>query len=180
MWNGKVIELNDWCEFPNILRQKLSELGFCGLVAVRNFEITTFTLDDEFNPVEEVDRLDLVLRTGTDRDASSPFSNALGHDYDHALYPSGKRADEIIYAYLVEVTNNDYLVHFNVGQTPIKMDLLKSLDEQNGILIFRGDMLERVAKNEYWFNGSPVDALLLVFKIKGQSLEIVIARRTTA
>ncbi len=46
------------------------------------------------------------------------------------------------------------------------MDLLTSLDETHGLLVYDEKKLKRVSKNEHWFQGNPIDALLMIFKLE--------------
>ncbi len=165
MWAGRIIELEDWSEFAPTLSEALSAMGHHGLVAIRNFQLVTCDVDEEMRPIGETDRLGLVLRTGTDRDETSPLWNAEGHDYQHDLTPSGKGAHEIIYAYIAEVTAAGYRVHYLPEGTPEDWDLTEGLWPTDGVLIYDAAKLDRVAKNEHWFKGDPLDALLLVFRL---------------
>lgn len=165
MWPGKPIDLEDWTHFGAALHAEMQRIGHAGLVAVRNFQLTTVEVDCDMMPLGEVDRLDLVLRTGTDRDATSWFWNAEGHDHPHDLTPSGKSPQDIIYAYVAEVGPHGYLVHYQPGGAPEEMDLTTALSDQEGILIYDAAKLTRVSKNEHWFTGDPRDALLAVFKL---------------
>lgn len=165
MWPGNPIELEDWSEFGPALFSELRRLGQSGLVAVRNFQLTTFEVDSDMVPLGEVNRLDIVLRTGTDRDKESWFWNADGHDYRHDLTPSGKAPQDIIYAYVAEVGESGYFVHYQPNGTPEIMDLTTALSDQDGILIYDAAKLTRVSKNEHWFTGDPRDALLAVFRL---------------
>lgn len=165
MWSGRLIELEDWSDFAEALPRELAAIGHGGLIAIRNFELVTCDVDAEMRPAGETDRLGLVLRTGTDRDGSSSMWNADGHDYQHDLTPSGKSADEIIYAYIAEVSAAGYRVHYLPDDEPEDWDLTEGLWPTNGILIYDAAKLDRVAKNELWFRGDPRDALLLVFKL---------------
>ncbi len=163
MWNGQPIELQDWPEFAEALPRALAAAGHVGLVAVRNFELNTVDIDEEFNPLRDVDRLAVVRETGTDRDDSSDMWNAGGHDFDHDAVPSGKLPSQILYAYVAEVGSAGYLVHYE-GE-PEEFDLTKDLTDREGILIYDASQLRRVSKNEHWFLGDPREALLLVFKL---------------
>lgn len=160
-WNGRVVELDDWSEFAEQLASELAALGHNGLVAIRNFALSTAIVDEDMNHLGEVDRLALVRQTGTDRDNTSPMWNASGHDYDHDQSPSGKTPADIIYAYVAEVNDGDYLVHYKFE--PEQFNLTEGLSNFEGILIYDATKLQRVAKNEHWFLTDPCEALLLVF-----------------
>lgn len=163
MWDGQTIELRDWSEFARRLAFELNSLGHIGQIAVRNFSLQTYDLDEDNGIIGPVDRLALVAETGTDRDIHSPVWNAIGHDYEHDKTPSGKSPSEILYAYVAEMKGDSYLVHYQ-GE-PENMDLTRSLTENDGILIYDATQLKRVAKNEHWFLTDPLDALLLVFTL---------------
>lgn len=165
LWSGQLIELEDWSDFAPILNRSLSARGHIGHVAIRNFHLVICELDDEMLPIGETDRLALALRTGTDRDSASLMWNAEGHDFDHDLTPSGKRADEIVYAYVAELTATGYRVQYLQSGPSRDMDLTRGLCQHDGILVYDAAKLDRVAKNEHWFKGDPLDALLLVFKL---------------
>lgn len=163
MWDGQMVELQDWSEFGRRLACELKSLGYAGKVAVRNFSLQTYDLDEDGGILGSVDRLALVKETGTDRDVQSPMWNAVGHDYQHDIEHSGKSPSEIIYAYVAETKGDSYLVHYQ-GE-PENMDLTQNLTEHDGILIYDATGLTRVAKNEHWFMVDPREALLLVFTL---------------
>ncbi|MGO7301374.1 hypothetical protein ACC718_32730 [Rhizobium ruizarguesonis] len=163
MYNGLIVYLEDWSEFEEALPQELATLGFKGDVLLRNFETLTATVDrDSFEHIGEVNRLDLVKKTGTDRDNSSPFWNAPTFDYDHDASP-GKQPSETIYAYRVDLAHQPYLVHFHDGAR--EFDLTTELYDTSGILAYDASMLNQVSPNEHWFLADPRRALLLVFLI---------------
>lgn len=163
MWAGTPIEIDDWGDFEGMLRAELANLNFSGSVLVRNFALETITLDKiTMEQLGSVDRLDLVLRTGTDRDEASDFWNATGFDHDHDLDPVGKAPQEIIYAYPVDLQHTPYKVH--VGGEWTNLDLTEHLEDVDGILIYDASKLTRASNNEHWFNGDPCDALLAIFK----------------
>ncbi|BBB10710.1 hypothetical protein [Sphingopyxis sp. EG6] len=166
MWPGSVIELDDWSEFASELRGALAAIGHDGLVLIRNFMLATCDVDDEMRPTGETDRLAQVLRTGTDRDGKSSMWNAPGHDFEHDLTPSGKTPADIIYAYVAELTETEYRVHYLPEGEPEEWDLTDQLTEFEGVLVYDAAKLDRVAKNEHWFRGDPRDALLAVFKLR--------------
>jgi hypothetical protein len=163
VWNGPIIELNKWVEFDKRLISELNTLDHNGLVLIRNFALTTSDVDDEMNHIGDVDRFDVVLNTGTDRDCNSSMWNADGHDHNHRIDPSGKKPDEIIYAFVAETNSSGYLLH--IKDNPEYMNLTDSLTVGDGILIYDASKLKRVSKNEHWFLTDPCDALLLVFKL---------------
>lgn len=171
MWSGKVVELNNWGEFADALQGEATAIGHKGLLLIRNFELTTCDVDADMNPIGETDRLDLVRRTGTDRDAASSMWNAPGHDYEHDLSPTRKGPADIIYAYVAELTKNGYHVHYLRDGEPEDWDLTKELSETDGVLAYDAGKLDRVAKNEHWFRGDPRDALLLVFKLRSEEAD---------
>jgi hypothetical protein len=168
MWSGPIIELPDWGKFAIRLPTALTEVNHRGCIAIRNFDLTTYDLDDDMKIIGEVNRLELVQRTGTDRDKNSPMWNAPGHDFDHDTKNLAKLPSDIIYAYIAEITEDGYLVHYQPDGHPECMDLTESLSEHNGILIYDASKLERVSKNELWFCTSPIEALLMVFKLSRQ------------
>lgn len=171
MWPGKVVELDDWREFAGALRREVTSMAHEGLLLIRNFNLVTCVVDSETKPIGETDRLDLVLRTGTDRDAASPMCNATGHDYPHDRLATGKAPDDIIYAYVVELTDRGYLVHYLPHEEPEDWDLTEALEETDGVLVCDAGKLDRVAKNEHWFKGDPRDALLLLFKLVAEEAD---------
>jgi hypothetical protein len=157
-------ELTDWRDFESALRGQLSAIEHKGRVLVRNFDRVTLNLNEYSDIVgEQVDRLQIAINTGTDRNSESQFWNAEGHDLDHDLNPSGKSADEIIYAYIVDASTTPYDVY--IADEPEKIDLTEGLTDQNAILIYDATKLSRASKNEHWFNGDPRDALLMIFII---------------
>jgi hypothetical protein len=159
----KHIRLDSWNEFATALKHELNVLGYAENVVVRNFELVTTEIDDQFFPQGEVDRLDLVFKTGTDRDATSPFWNVEGFDHKHDTHPQGKRGDEIIYAFTIDPAHDPYLVHH--GAAPETFDVTAELTEYHGLLVYDSTMLKRVATNEYWFIAPPSQVLLFVFTL---------------
>lgn len=112
-----------------------------------------------------------MRRTGTDRDANSTVWNAGGHDYEHDHAPAGKGPADIIYAYVAELTEQGYRVHYLQEGEPEDWDLTDSLFETDGVLVYDAAKLERVSKNEHGFKGDPRDALLLVFRLRDEDDE---------
>lgn len=168
MWSGKVIELDEWNEFASRLNRELNAVGWDGSFLIRNFELVTSEIDDDMQPIGDMDRLDLVCRTGTDRDAASKMWNAPGHDYEHDRNPAGKCPADIIYAYVAELTEGSYCVHYAPDDEPEDWDLTEGLCEMNGVLVYDATKLNHVSKNEHWFTGDPCDALMLVFKLRDE------------
>jgi hypothetical protein len=154
----KKIRLTDWSEFENILREELRAIAHHGPVTVRNFQLVTFT-----DGGDELDRLAIALSTGTDRDGDSPFWNATGFDHEHDRHPTGKRADEIIYAFTIDLSHAPYLVHHDA--TPEAIDITEPLSEHDGVIVYESQKLERRTKNEYWFKTTPLDAALMIFTL---------------
>lgn len=154
----KILTLNDWSEFENVLRSELQAIGHKGPVTVRNFQLVTFAPD-----CTEVDRFAHALSNGTDRDVDSEFWNVEGFDHPHDKQLTGKRADEIIYAFTIDLTTTPYLVHH--GDVPETLDLVVQLAEHDGVLVYDSHKLDRRFMNEYWFKTSPLDAALMIFKL---------------
>lgn len=157
-------ELTDWARFDGALRVQLDAISHQERVLVRNFDRVTFNLDEN-DEIEgkEVNRLQIAIDTGTDRDRQSHFWNAEGHDYQHDRCPKGKNPEDIIYAYIVDAQANPYSVY--VGDEAEQFDLTSELTDGNAILIYDATKLSRASKNEHWFTGNPKDALLMIFII---------------
>ncbi|RJX66078.1 hypothetical protein D6858_14040 [Tsuneonella suprasediminis] len=164
----KVVELDDWGDFARVLHNEVTAIGHEGLLIIRNFALVTCDVDADMKPIGETNRLELVRRTGTDRDAASPMWNATGHDYEHDRAPTCKGPADIIYAYVAELTTNGYRVHYLPDGEPEDWDLTEGLLETDGVLVYDASKLDRVSKNEHWFKGDPRDALLLVFKLRSE------------
>ena len=163
-WTGPIVELEHWGDFAGALNEAARELGLEGDLLVRNFERTTFELGQDGEMGDEIDRLQIVKRTGTDRDGGSTFWNADGHDHNHDEQPAGKRPADILYAYVATLTGTGYLVRYD--GPAIEMDLVEGLSELNAILVYQAARLHRVSKNEHWFMGDPKEALQMVFVLK--------------
>lgn len=162
MWTGQPITIDDWADFEPMLRAELARLQFNDPVLVRNFALETATVDEaSLVQTGTVDRLDLVLKTGSDRDDTSSFWNAPGFDHDHDMAPSGKTPKDIIYAYPIDLRSTPYLVHV-VGKW-VQQDLTVSLEDQCGIAIYDASKVTRASNNEHWFTVDPCAALLAVF-----------------
>lgn len=152
----KHVTLSGWTEFDLRLRQELANMGHHWQIAVRNFERLGFERG------EEVDRLTRTLRSGTDRTKSSQFWNAEGHDWEHDRYPQGKRPDEIIYAFTLDLDYTPYKVLHSSGVT----DVTHELGDEHAIVVYDLSKLTRQSENEYWFKGPAKDAALLVFTLE--------------
>jgi hypothetical protein len=63
----------------------------------------------------EVNRFKRAMRTGTDRNKRSTFWNADGHDFENDRHPSGKRPDERIYAFTLDLDHTPYKVLHRSG-----------------------------------------------------------------
>lgn len=160
-----IYELADWDKFDAALRSQLDAIGHRGQVLVRNFDRTTFDLDENYEIIgDEVNRLQIAVETGTDRDRQSCFWDAEGHDHEHDRHPCGKNPEDIIYAYIVDASSEPYDVY--IGDEPEQLDLTHGLSEQNVILVYNASLLYRASKNEHWFTGDPRDALLMIFVIE--------------
>ena len=160
MSDTRHVEVEDWSEFSDVVRETLTDIGHqCSVIVVRNFD--KVSCDELFN---ETDRLAVAMSTGTDRDAGSTFWNATGHDYEHDENPSGKSPDQIIYAYTIDVSTEPYSVLH--GDLPEDFDIVERLDEYSAVLVYDSSGLDRKAKNEYWFNKDPRDALLIVLTLR--------------
>jgi hypothetical protein len=158
----KHVVLSDWGQFEGTLRAELIALGHHTQVTTRNF--VRFSFDSG----HQVDRLQVALATGTDRDATSEFWNwsADGHDHDHDRHPRGKRPEEIIYANTIDPDFTPYKVLYVQGVD----DITEGLDEHQALLVYKTSELQRVALNEYWFKSTPMDAALLVFTVQDPDL----------
>lgn len=139
----KIIEIDEWDEFEKRLPLELDKIKFEGLVLVRNFDIETYDVN---NPNSDpVNRLNLAINTGTDRDKDSHLWNEPGHDYEHDKYCSGKSPTDIIYAYVVKIDSDGYSVYYQ-HDNPEKMDLTDGLNECSGILIYDQSKLNSCAE----------------------------------
>lgn len=163
MWNGKPIELSDWSKFAPRLKKELINLNHQKHVLVRNFDLITFDLGENGVIENEVDRLEIVRATGTDRDETSRFWDMPEFDHDHEQCLTPKKANEIIYAFVVDAIADPFKVYHD--EEPETLDLTAELSEHNGILVYDASQLRRVAKNEHWFISDPKSALLLVFTL---------------
>jgi len=153
----KHVVLSDWSEFEAKLRAELKELGHHGLITVRNFERVGF------EGSREVDRFKRALKTGTDRTKRSQFWNAEGHDFEHDRHPSGKKADEIIYAFTLDLAQTPYKVLHKSGIKDVAD--ADTVGEGDAITVYDSAQLDNKSDNEYWFKGSPKDAALLIFTV---------------
>lgn len=153
-----ILRLEDWSEFDNVLRSELKAMGHKGLVAVRNFQLVTFTPDGT-----EFDRLTHARSYGTDRDVDSELWDVEGFDHPHDKHPTGKRADEIIYAFTIDLSTTPYQVHH--GSVPETLNLVEQLTEHDGVLVYDSHKLDRRSMNEYWFKTAPLDAALMIFTL---------------
>ncbi|HZL51465.1 MAG TPA: hypothetical protein VFC37_11015 [Terracidiphilus sp.] len=161
----KTVVLADWSEFEESLRHELATLRHTVNIIARNFALTTTTKD-----CVETNRLALVLSTGTDRDETSPFWDVRAFDHDHACDPKGKRPQDIVYAFTLDMSTTPYLV--NHGTSTTSFDITDTLTQYDGIVIYDARGLRRVSENEYWFECSALDLVLLVFTVKDVNLDV--------
>jgi hypothetical protein len=155
----ELTKIPDWSGFEAELRAAVYKLGHSGKVLARHFALVT--VDPE--TYEETDRLALVRATGTDRDINSSFWNALGFDHEHDCHPQGKHPEEIIYAFTIDLSTTPYRVERE--DLPLGFDITEGLDCSEAIVIYDASKLRRVNENEYWFETTPLDAVLAVFTI---------------
>jgi hypothetical protein len=159
----KEIELESWEEFERVLRYLQRDF-----VLVRSFQRVTFDNIESPDHVE-VDSLAVARQTGTDRRENAHMWNATGFDHEHDRVPSGKKPNEIIYAFLVDLRQHPYLVSVADGSGGASfqvLDLTDDYTEHNAVLVYDPDMLERVSPNEYWFKVNPLTAALLLLTTK--------------
>lgn len=168
----KEIKLKSWSGFESALRDETKRSP----LLVRNFARVTFDnvcTDDAV----EVDNLEIVRRTGTDRRETSSMWNAPGFDFDHDLVPSGKKPHEIIYASLIDLKPKPYLVSApddDQGNSSFQvLDLTKGLTEHDAIIVYdyASGRFDRVAPNEYWFRCDPLEAALFLFTLDDKEIE---------
>lgn len=153
----KHVTLSDRSEFESALRRELAELGHHWWVTVRVFKRVGF------DGSKQVDLFKRALRTGTDRTKKSRFWNEPEHDYDHDSRPSGKRADEIIYAFTLDLDHTPYKVLQRLDVTDNAGP--ENVTEGDAIIVYDFAQLEKKSANEYWFKGVPKDAALLIFTL---------------
>ncbi|SFL42365.1 hypothetical protein SAMN03159423_1932 [Bradyrhizobium sp. NFR13] len=168
----KEIKLKSWTDFEAALRTETKRSP----LLVRNFARVTFDnvcTDDAV----EVDNLEVVRRTGTDRRETSSMWNAPGFDFDHDLEPSGKRPNDIIYAFLVDLRAKPYLVSAaddDQGNFSFQaLDLTEGLTEHDALIVYAygSENFDRVATNEYWFRCDPLEAALFLFTLTDEEDE---------
>lgn len=159
----KHVTLSNWSEFNSALRRELAELGHHWMVTVRVFERVGF------EGSKQVDRFKRALRSGTDRTKKSTFWNEPEHDYDHDWRPSAKRADEIIYAFTLDLDHTPYKVLHNSGVKDVAAP--NNVDDGSAIIVYDFAQLDRKSENEYWFKTSPKQAALLIFTVKRVDIE---------
>ena len=157
----KHVVLSDWSEFEARLRAELKELDHHWRVTVRNFERVGF------EGSREVNRFKRAMKTGTDRNKKSAFWNAEGHDFEHDRHPSGKRPDEVIYAFTLDLDHAPYKVLHESGISDVAGP--ETVGEGDAIIVYDSAKLDKKSANEYWFKVSPKDAALLIFTVKEDS-----------
>ena len=122
---------------------------------IRNFARVTFDNVGTDSAVE-IDSLAVVRATGTERRENASIWNASNFYFDHDLTPSGRKPNEIIYAFLTDLKPKPYLVSGadGFGGTSFEvLDLTKNLTEHDAITVYDPAELHRAAPNEYWFLG---------------------------
>lgn len=157
-------KLGGWDQLDSVLVQEFRDR----MLVTRNFERVVFhnigTADQK-----EFDNLGLVRKAGTDRTKISTFWNEPGFDYDHDKYPSGKLADEIIYARSIKIDKNG-VTHDMRSDLAVPnwqwFDYGSQLEEElNALTLYDPSKLERMALNEYWFKGNPLDAAVALIYV---------------
>ena len=100
--------------------------------------------------------------------------NVENFDYEHDVNPVGKRPNELIYAFLVDLSGSSPRVAIADGKggsawRPIE-EIVQGLSELDAMAVYDYRMLNRVSPNEYWFKSEPLDAalLLIIPKLSGQ------------
>ncbi|MDM0037431.1 hypothetical protein QTH89_13465 [Variovorax sp. J22G21] len=152
------IALSDWTEFEPTLRRELAGMGHHWLVTVRNFERVGF------EGGRDVDRFKRALKNGTDRTKKSDLWNEPEHDFDHDRNRSGKKPDEVIYAFTIDLAQTPYKVLHKSGIQDVADS--NTLNEGSAIIVYDFSQLERKSENEYWFKTSPKQAALLIFTVE--------------
>jgi len=163
------IVLNDWSEFDAKLRAAMKHRK---LAIVRNFNIST--VDPNGN---EIDLIDRVRKTGTDRGTDANMWNAPGFDYDHDALPAGKAPNEIFYASRVDLESSPTKVLTPDGLGGGEYKVIDVTKGQNGgpegdlgasdaIVVYDPRKVEHKTVNEYWFKGPPLEAALFLFRLR--------------
>ena len=158
------IELNDWSEFESAVRRKLGAREF----VLRNFDLVTFDGAVTGDPVE-VDSLEVVRATGTDRRENARMWNEPGFDHEHDRAPSGKQPQEITYGSWMDFRSSPYKASRAQGDNAVVMeayDITDGLTEHEALILYDPSHLQRVSANEYWFRSTAFDAALLIVRIK--------------
>lgn len=108
------------------------------------------------------DRLDLVIKTGTDRDGGSMIYN---DSMDYSGPEIGRIPTKVTYARTVDV-GNEPVISIPWKRKPFLlvdgMDYLKKMSNEYHQILYRPECLRRVSENEYWFNTLPIDAVIAV------------------
>lgn len=156
-----VIYINDWGEFEAAIRCNTQLHN----VVARNFSKITFT-----NKCDEVDRLDIAIRTGSDRTEDSNLWNIENFDYDHDIdiENANKNPTDILYGSLMNLKQTPYLASMpnsNGSFIMTEFDLTNNLTEHDAIIIYDCNKLTRKSNNEYWFNTTAIDAALFIVTI---------------
>jgi hypothetical protein len=167
----KEIKLKSWSHFEPTLRAEIK----ISTALVRNFARVTFD-NVGTEHVVEIDSLAVVRATGTDRRENASMWNASGFDFDHDLMPSGRKPNEIVYAFLIDLKPKPYLVSVADGKGAASfkaLDLTDYLTEHSAIIVYDPAHLHRAAPNEYWFLCDPLEAALLLFTLDDEETEEV-------
>jgi len=158
------IALEDWSQFEDTIRRML---GHRELV-IRNFHRITFDHIGTKKQVE-VDLLEVVRRTGTDRRSTAWMWNAPGFDHEHDQHCTGKKPNKIVYASWADFRLRPYKASRAQGNhqsTLEAYDLTEELTEFDAVIVYDPSRLKRVSPNEYWFVSGALDAALLLLTVK--------------
>lgn len=165
----KEIKLKSWSDFESTLRTELTTTK----ALVRTFACVTFDNVMTEHAVE-VDSLAVVRSTGTDRRENASMWNAPGFDFPHDLTPSGRKPNEIIYAFLIDLKAEPYSVSVGDGKGRFAseaLDLTENLTKHDAIIVYDPECLMRAAPNEYWFLCDPLEAALLLITLDDEEDE---------
>ena len=129
-----------WTEFCPVLIRYLDGIGYNQpSVVIRHFNGS---------------RLPVVLKTGTDRDASSMVW-AWDGDVPHARQRTLPRPQDILYAWTIDLAR---MVRLRTN--PVDLSYLQRMPQTAATALYDPTSISRDSEYEYHFLGSPRDALL--------------------
>ena len=111
-------------------------------------------------------RIDRARRTGNDRDAASELWDVVPADASPEVRSErGIRNDQVTYAMELDLTTDHFINHLFDNTHAANVFDPKN-EEPSAVAVYDVRKLTRAAEAEFWFDGDPKDAMLLLVEKK--------------